>query len=135
MHDDLDISLQLPPGSVVRYDRRMSVAVSARSFLRPGGARGQIGMTARTLVVTNRDTGLIRLRLAWFLARPPSGPLAWRRLSALEQRAAQRIWGATRPDRTRDRSRCRCDARRIERPAMVVRRLRGPHRDGSGPAP
>jgi glycosyltransferase involved in cell wall biosynthesis len=96
VHDDLDLSLQLPPGAMVRYDPGLTVGVSARSFTRPGGTRGQIGMAAKTFLVTSRDTSLIRLRLAWFLASPPSntrsGGLSGR-LAHLEHAAAQRIWG------------------------------------------
>lgn len=95
VHDDVDLSLHLPPGVKVRYDPELSVAVSSRSFLRPRGTRGQIGMTAKTFLVTHHDTGLMRLRLDWFLATPPSdarahGPLA--RLERRERVLAQRIW-------------------------------------------
>lgn len=94
VHDDLDLSLQLPPGSLVRYDPDLSVEVSSRSFTRPGGTKGQIGMTARTFLVTSRDVGLVRLRLAWYLAVPasaePGGPL--RRLERGERIVAQRLW-------------------------------------------
>ncbi|GAA2753932.1 glycosyltransferase family A protein [Amnibacterium kyonggiense] len=95
VHDDLDLSLRLPPGSAVRYDPGLSVGVSARSFVRPGGARGQIRMTATTLAAANRDPGLLRLRLRWYLATgAPSGrsrgPL--RGLEEREQIAAQRVW-------------------------------------------
>jgi glycosyltransferase involved in cell wall biosynthesis len=72
VHDDVDLSLQLPPGAAIRYDPNLTVAVSARSFTRSHGTRRQIGMTARTFLVTGHDTGLIRLRLAWFLAALPA---------------------------------------------------------------
>lgn len=65
VHDDLDISLQLPPGVRVRYDPDLTVAVSARSFTRAGGTRRQVMMTARTLLATHHEHGLIRLRRAW----------------------------------------------------------------------
>jgi len=95
VHDDVDLSLHLPPGAEVRYDPDLTVAVSARSFTRPHGTRGQIGMTARTFLVTSRETGLIRLRLAWFLAALPAntrsrGMLG--RLEHVEQVAARRVW-------------------------------------------
>ncbi|MGN6741720.1 MAG: glycosyltransferase [Amnibacterium sp.] len=94
VHDDLDLSPQLPPGCVVRYDPDLSVSVSSRSFTRPGGTKGQIGNTARTFLVTSRDVRLERLRLAWYLAIPPSaapgGPL--RRLERGERIVAQRLW-------------------------------------------
>jgi len=73
VHDDVDLSLQLPPGTRVEYDPRLTVSVSARSFLRPGGTGRQISMTVRTLRVTNRETNLLRLRLRWFLATARSG--------------------------------------------------------------
>lgn len=97
VHDDLDLSLQLPPGAMVRYDPALTVGVSSRSFLRPGGTRRQIGMTARTLLVTSRESGLMRLRLAWFLeARPPGGAGPHRlpeRLDDGARIAARRMWG------------------------------------------
>lgn len=88
VHDDVDLSLHLPPGSAVRYDPQLTVGVSARSFTRPRGTRGQIGMTARTLLVTSRETGLMRLRLAWFLAALPTGAAARGPLGRLERRTA-----------------------------------------------
>lgn len=96
VHDDLDISLQLPAGAEVRYDPGLEVAVSSRSFLRPGGTRRQIGMTARTFLVTGRERGLLRLRLTWFLADQERAAQRDRelwRLGALERGAAERIWG------------------------------------------
>lgn len=68
VHDDLDLSLHLPPGTRVQYDPRLAVSVSTRSFLRPGGTRRQIAMTGKTLLVTHRETNLLRLRLDWRLA-------------------------------------------------------------------
>ncbi|UOW01255.1 glycosyltransferase family A protein [Agrococcus sp. SCSIO52902] len=38
VHDDVDLSLHLPPGSAVRYDPPLTVGVSARSFTRPPAA-------------------------------------------------------------------------------------------------
>lgn len=95
VHDDVDLSLHLPPGAGVRYDPELTVAVSARAFTRSHGTRRQIGMTARTFLVTSADTGLIRLRLAWFLAALSasngSRGLAGR-LEHNEQVMARRIW-------------------------------------------
>ncbi|MFP5250863.1 MAG: glycosyltransferase family 2 protein [Actinomycetes bacterium] len=88
VHDDVDLSLHLPPGSAVRYDPQLTVGVSARSFTRSRGTRGQIGMTARTLLVTSRETCLMRLRLAWFLAALPTGAAARGPLGRLERRTA-----------------------------------------------
>lgn len=65
VHDDVDLSLQLPPGTRVRYDPDLTVAVSARSFTRQRGTRRQIGMTVRTLRLASRERGLLRSRLAW----------------------------------------------------------------------
>lgn len=96
VHDDVDLSLHVPPGARVRYDPDLTVAVSSRSFTRTGGTHRQIGMTAKTFLVTSRDTGLMRLRLAWFLAALPEnvrsrGPLG--RVGQGEEALARRIWG------------------------------------------
>lgn len=95
VHDDVDISLHLPPGSRVRYDPGLTVAVSARSFTRRHGTRRQIGMTARTFLVTSQDTGLIRLRLAWFMAAHPASRRSGGRAGRMEHRQqgrARRTW-------------------------------------------
>lgn len=50
VHDDLDLSLHLPPGTRVQYNPRLAVSVSTRSFLRP--ARGAVAATTGS---TNAD--------------------------------------------------------------------------------
>lgn len=96
VHDDLDLSLQLPPGALVRYDRELDMAVSSRSFTRPGGFGHQLRLTVTTFLVTSRDTGLLRLRLAWFLASPAAGARSHGPLDRLERgerEVARRLWG------------------------------------------
>lgn len=96
VHDDLDLSLQLPPGVRVRYDPHLRVGVSARSLLRRGGVRNGIVWAARTLLVTHREEPLYRRRLAWFLSsigpRPHSRGVL-RLLEEGEHVAAQLVWG------------------------------------------
>lgn len=96
VHDDLDLSLHLPPGVRVRYDPALAMAVSARSFRRPGGTGRQLRFTAATLAAAQREDGLLRMRFAWYLATgrpgPGSAPL-FRGLEQREQIAAQRVWG------------------------------------------
>lgn len=96
IHDDVDLSLHVPPGARVRYDPDLTVAVSSRSFTRAGGTRRQIGMTARTFLITSRDCGLVRLRLAWFLATLPARGQSrgmFGRLDRGEDALARRLWG------------------------------------------
>jgi glycosyltransferase involved in cell wall biosynthesis len=96
VHDDLDLSLQLPPGVRIRYDPTLRVAVSGRSLVRPHAVRNGILLAANTLAVSDAEEVLRRRRLAWALAALRPGPRSRgvrRLLEQGEHGAAQLVWG------------------------------------------
>lgn len=69
VHDDFDIAINLAPGSGVRFDPTLRVAVSARPFATARGFGRRIDWAFRTMAVNHRDESLWRRRRQWIAAR------------------------------------------------------------------
>lgn len=72
VHDDLDLTINLPPGTHVRFDRRLVVGVSARPFDDPRGLARRVHMAFRTFAVDFGEESLWSRRREWRAARHPS---------------------------------------------------------------
>lgn len=64
VHDDLDIAINLPPGTVVRFDPALVVGVSARPFATVGGLARRIRVAFRTFALNFREESLCARRRA-----------------------------------------------------------------------
>jgi hypothetical protein len=69
VHDDFDIAINLAPGSGVRFDPTLRVAVSARPFASAKGFGRRIDWAFRTMAVNHREESLWRRRRRWVEAR------------------------------------------------------------------
>jgi len=69
VHDDLDMTINLPPGLGVRFDRSLIVGVSARPFDTPRGLARRIRMALVTLSVNGAEQGYLERRREWVASR------------------------------------------------------------------
>jgi len=69
VHDDLDLTINLPPGTVVRFDPRLVVGVSARPFADLRGLVRRVRMAFHTFAVDFREQSLRSRRRSWRAAR------------------------------------------------------------------
>lgn len=69
VHDDFDIAINLAPGSGVRFDPSLRVAVSARPFASASGFLRRIDWAFKTMAINHRDESLWRRRQQWIAAR------------------------------------------------------------------
>jgi len=65
VHDDFDITINLPVGTGVRYDRSLVVGVSARPFDSFAAIGQRLAWALHTMAVNQRETSLIARRRAW----------------------------------------------------------------------
>lgn len=65
VHDDLDLTINLPPGTHVRFDRHLVVGVSARPFDDLAGLARRVRMAFRTFSVNFNEQSLWSRRRAW----------------------------------------------------------------------
>jgi glycosyltransferase involved in cell wall biosynthesis len=69
VHDDLDFTLNLVPGTKVRYDRTLKVGVSARPFTAWSRYSKGFWMAMGTFAVNHRERSLLTRRRQWVAAR------------------------------------------------------------------
>ena len=69
VHDDLDFTLNLVPGTKVRFDRTLVVGVSARPYQDWGRYAKGFGMAMGTFALNHRESSLIERRRQWAAAR------------------------------------------------------------------
>jgi len=74
VHDDLDITMNLPPGMGVRYDRELVMSVSARPFDRFSRFWRWVTMAYDTAVINHREQSLLERRRDWVYATRPQAP-------------------------------------------------------------
>lgn len=65
VHDDLDIAVNLRPGTIIRFDIDLVVGVSARPFATFGALALRLHMAYRTLAINSREQSLLARRVAW----------------------------------------------------------------------
>ncbi len=74
VHDDLDVTMNLAPGTVVRFDRSLVVGVSARPFATVGGLAHRLRVAFHTLSLNFREESLLSRRRAWRHAERSAAP-------------------------------------------------------------
>jgi glycosyltransferase involved in cell wall biosynthesis len=62
VHDDFDLSVNLPPGTAVFYDRQLLVGVSARPLLSVGALGKRITLAYFTLAINSRERSFRKRR-------------------------------------------------------------------------
>jgi len=65
VHDDLDMTINLPPGMGVRFDRSLVVGVSARPFDTFSGLGRRLRMAIVTLTLNGSEQGYLARRREW----------------------------------------------------------------------
>lgn len=65
VHDDLDLTINLPPGTHLRFDPHLVVGVSARPFDDVAGLARRVRMAFRTFAVDFAEESLWSRRRAW----------------------------------------------------------------------
>jgi len=65
VHDDLDISINLPPGTTVRFDRSLRVGVSARPFDSARGLWRRVAWAGETVAINHREQSMLARRREW----------------------------------------------------------------------
>lgn len=73
VHDDLDFTLNLVPGTKVRYDRTLIVGVSIRPFTNWTRYSNAFGMAMGTFALNHREESLLRRRRQWVASRRDEG--------------------------------------------------------------
>lgn len=69
IHDDFDITINLPPGTEVRYDRALVVDVSARPFASVAVIRRRLEWALHTIAVNHRELSFPARRRTWRVSR------------------------------------------------------------------
>ncbi|GAA3902178.1 glycosyltransferase family 2 protein [Microbacterium invictum] len=64
-HDDFDITINLVPGTHVRYDRSLVVDVSARPFSSVGALRTRLAWALHTMAINQREMSFLARRRQW----------------------------------------------------------------------
>ncbi len=70
VHDDLDISINLPPGTGIRFDRSLSVGVSARPFDSARGLWRRVVWAGETVAINHREQRMLARRREWRAIAP-----------------------------------------------------------------
>ncbi len=73
VHDDLDITLNLPPGMGVRFDDSLAVGVSARPFSSWARLGRNYRMAFYTFAMNHREDSLLARRRRWIELRRGTG--------------------------------------------------------------
>jgi glycosyltransferase involved in cell wall biosynthesis len=68
VHDDFDIAINLTPGSRIRFDPTLRVAVSARPFATVSGIARRFDWAFKTMAINHHDESLWRRRRQWVAA-------------------------------------------------------------------
>ena len=58
IHDDLEFTCKLGPGTITRFDRKLRVGAAGRIFSRQGGFRDSVGVALRTLELNGAAAGV-----------------------------------------------------------------------------
>ena len=74
VHDDLDFTLNLVPGTRVRFDRSLVVGVSARPYQDWGRYSKGFRIAMGTFALNHRERSLLERRRQWVAARRDPGP-------------------------------------------------------------
>ncbi|HWL01012.1 MAG TPA: glycosyltransferase family A protein [Microbacteriaceae bacterium] len=73
IHDDLDFTLNLVPGTKVRFDRTLVVGVSARPYQDWGRYSKGFAMAMGTFALNHREQSLLERRRQWIAVRHGEG--------------------------------------------------------------
>jgi len=74
VHDDFDMTINLPPGMGVRFDPSLVVGVSARPFDEFSRFWRWVTMALDTIVINHREQSLLERRREWVQATRPQAP-------------------------------------------------------------